>query len=75
MLVGAGDIPARLLFAGTAAGEHAVGIDLRIPAAEVIERSAAGTGITVLIDRPIAVGEIIAGDIAESPLFVGRLQP
>src|SRR5580700_8451832 len=75
MLVGAGDVPAPLLFAGAAAGENAVGIDLRVPAVAVIERGAAGAGKPVLIDRPIAVVKIIAGDIAESAFFIGGLQP
>jgi hypothetical protein len=33
MLVGAGNVEAPLLFAGAAAGENTVGIDLRVPAA------------------------------------------
>ena len=42
MLVGAGDVPAPLLFAGATAGENAVGIDLRVPAWDAIERGNAG---------------------------------
>src|SRR6202047_2961681 len=75
MLVGAGDIPAPLLFAGAAAGENTVGIDLRVPAVAVIERGAAGAGRPVLIDRPIAVGKIIASDVAKSAFFISGLQP
>ena len=74
MLVGAGDVPAPLLFAGAAAGENAVGIDL-LPAVAVIERGTAEARKPVLIDRPIAVGKIIAGDIAESAFFISGLQP
>ena len=73
--IGRGDVPAPLLLAGTAAGEHAVRIDLRIPTLGIIERREAGAGIAVLIDRPGALGKIIARDIAESTFFISGLQP
>src|SRR5208283_2261482 len=73
--IGPGDVPAPLLLAGTAASEHAVRIDLRIPALGVIERREARAGIAVLIDRPVAVGKIIARDIAESTFFISGLKP
>ena len=83
MLVGAGDVPARLLLAGDAAGEsaeHAAGEDairirLRVPAGAVIGRREARPRIAVLVDRAIVEAKIVARDIAEGALLISGLQP
>src|ERR1700730_2173320 len=75
MLVGAGNVPAPLLFAGAAAGEDAVGIDLWVPAGDIGFRYKSGARKPVLTDRTIPVCKIIARDIAEGAFFIGRLQP
>ncbi|TPV97630.1 MAG: hypothetical protein USCAAHI_02918 [Beijerinckiaceae bacterium] len=75
MLIGAGDVPTRLLLAGDAAGEDAGGaagedairIGLRVPADAVIRRREGGAGIAVLVDRAIFEAKIVARDIAEGP--------
>jgi hypothetical protein len=83
MLVGAGDVPARLLLAGDAAGggvegvagENAIRTRLRVPAGAVIRRREAGTGIAVLIDRAIVEAKIVARNIAEGAFLISGLQP
>ena len=73
--ISAGDVPTPLLLATAASGEDAIRIDLRIPTFGVVERREARTGKSVLIDRAIAIGKIVARDHPEGAFFIGYLQP